>query len=179
MAEKPHTAVKQSTEHAKAFAPLDPNTFPSQLLWVAISFGVLYLLVRRVILPRVGEVVEDRRNQIERDLRLTEKIKSEAATALDNYNLALANGRSKANDIAMGMRQQLEVEANRERERIEGQIAAMVSEAENHITAAKSKAIASIDEIAIDVARTVVSRLIGSEVTTEEVKRSFAQRAAE
>jgi F-type H+-transporting ATPase subunit b len=179
MAEKPHTAVKQSTEHTNAFPPLDPNTFPSQVLWLATTFGVLYLLVRRMILPRIGEVVEDRSNHIARDLRLTEKIKIEAATALNNYKLALADGRSKANDVVASMRQQLDVEAKKERERIEAQIAAMLSEAENRIAATKSKALANIDEVAIDLARAVVSRLIGKEVTIEEVKRACAQRAAE
>ena len=54
----------------------------------------------------------------------------------------------------------------------------MLSEAENHIAATKSKALATIDQIAIEVARAVVSRLIGRDMTTEEVKRTFA-RAAE
>jgi F-type H+-transporting ATPase subunit b len=76
------------------------------------------------------------------------------------------------------LRERLEVEANKEQERIEAQIAAMFSEAENHIAATKSKALATIDQIAIEVARAVVSRLIGRDMTTEEVKRTFA-RAAE
>ena len=50
--------------HAKVFPPLDPATFVPQLVWLAISFGLLYLLLKRVALPRVGEVIEERADRI-------------------------------------------------------------------------------------------------------------------
>ena len=61
MSENTGTTAQQSAEHPKSFAPLDPATFPGQLLWLAITFGLLYVLVRRVVLPRAGSVIEERR----------------------------------------------------------------------------------------------------------------------
>jgi F-type H+-transporting ATPase subunit b len=179
MAEKTHTAVHQNGEHAKAFPPLDPNTYASQLIWLAITFGLLYLLVRRVFLPRVGAILDERNARRMGELALAEKLKSDTEAAIARYEQALTDARIKANDIAKGMRAKLASETDKERARIEAQLAAMLAEAENRIVAAKSKALASIDEVASGVASAVVLRLIDKEVTTDEVKKALMQRAAE
>src|SRR6516225_8934843 len=165
MTEKTHTGIQQSAEHAKAFPPLDPTTFPSQLIWLAITFGLLYILVRRVMLPPLGEVVKERSSRINADLRLTEELKNEAEAALTNYNRALGEARARANDTANGMREKLAVETNEQRAKVETNMAAMLAEAETRIAAAKAKAFASVSEIASDVASAVVTRLIDKEVT--------------
>ena len=62
------TAVPHEAGHAKVFPPLDSGTFAPQLIWLALTFGLLYLLLKRFYLPRVGEVIEERRERIQRDL---------------------------------------------------------------------------------------------------------------
>ena len=74
---------------AKVFPPLDPATFVPQLVWLAIAFGLLYLLLSRVALPRVGEVIEERADRIRRDLDQAEKLKAETEGALAAYEQAL------------------------------------------------------------------------------------------
>ena len=73
-----------------------------QLFWLALTFGLLYVLLKRFALPRVGEVIEERRERIERDLEKAEKLKAETQLALSNYELALAEARTKAGVIAKG-----------------------------------------------------------------------------
>ena len=58
------------------FPPLDAGTFAPQLIWLALTFGLLYLLLKRFYLPRVGEVIEERRERIQRDLAQAEKLKT-------------------------------------------------------------------------------------------------------
>jgi F-type H+-transporting ATPase subunit b len=62
------TATPASAGHAKAFPPLDPGSFAPQLIWLAITFGLLYLLLKRFFLPRVGEVIQERQDRVRRDL---------------------------------------------------------------------------------------------------------------
>jgi F-type H+-transporting ATPase subunit b len=131
MAENTATVFQQSAEHHKAFAPLDPTTFPSQLFWLAMAFALLYLLVRRVMLPRVGSVMEERSNRIKGDLALAEELRHDTQLALARYNQALADARSKANDVVKDMRQKLELDVAKERATIEAEMAARISEAEN------------------------------------------------
>jgi F-type H+-transporting ATPase subunit b len=163
----------------KVFPPLDASTFAPQLVWLAITFGLLYLLLKRIVLPRVGEVIEERGDRIKRDLAQAEKLKSDTEQALANYEKALADARAQASSIAKGMRDKLTAEVDKERAKVEAQIAAKVAEAESRIIDTKSKALASVGDIAGEIAGAIVARLIGKEVSKDEVQRALVQRAAE
>jgi F-type H+-transporting ATPase subunit b len=164
---------------AKVFPPLDAGTFAPQLVWLALTFGLLYLLLKRIVLPRVGEVIEERGDRIKRDLAQAEKLKSDTELALANYEKALADARSQASGIAKVMRDKLTAEVDKERAKVEAQIVAKVTEAERRIADTKSKALASVGDIAGDIAGAIVARLIGKEVSKDEVQRALVQRAAE
>ena len=178
-AQKAGTAVPESAGHAKVFPPLDPGTFAPQLIWLALTFGLLYLVLKRVVLPRVGEVIEERSDRVKRDLAQAEKLRADTEKALANYEQALGDARAKAGTIAKTMRDKLTAEVDKERAKVEAQIAAKLAEAESRIAATKSKALASVGEIASEVAGVIVTRLIGKDVTKDEVKRALVQRAAE
>ena len=178
-AQKAGTAVPESAGHAKVFPPLDPATFAPQLIWLALTFGLLYLILKRVVLPRVGEVIEERGDRIKRDLAQAEKLKADTEKALANYEQALGDARAKAGAIAKTMRDKLTAEVDKERAKVEAQIAAKLAEAESRIAETKSKALASVGDIASEVAGVIVARLIGTEPTKDEVKRALVQRAAE
>jgi F-type H+-transporting ATPase subunit b len=178
MAQKAGTAVPESSGHAKVFPPLDPGTFAPQLVWLALTFGLLYVLLKRVALPRVGEVIEERRDRIKRDLEQAEKLKADTEAALASYEQALAEARVKANALAKGMRDKLTGEIDRERAKVEAEIAAKLAEAERRIADTKARALAGVGDIASEVAGAIVARLIGAEVSKDEVKRALMQRAA-
>ena len=178
-AQKAGTAVPEGAGHAKVFPPLDPGTFAPQLIWLALTFGLLYLILKRVVLPRVGEVIEERGDRIKRDLAQAEKLKADTEKALANYEQALGDARAKAGAIAKTMRDKLTAEVDKERAKVEAQIAAKLAEAESRIAETKSKALASVGDIASEVAGVIVARLIGTELTKDEVKRALVQRAAE
>jgi F-type H+-transporting ATPase subunit b len=179
MAQKAGTAVPESGAHAKVFPPLDPGTFAPQLVWLALSLGLLYLLLKRVALPRVGEVIEERADRIKRDLEQAETLKAETEAALANYEQALGEARTKANAMAKGMRDTLTAEVGKERAEVEAAIAVKLGEAERRIADTKAKALNSVGDIAGEVAGAIVARLIGKEVSKDEVKKALVQRAAE
>src|SRR6185503_17699695 len=109
--------------HVKVFSPLDSGTFVSQLVWLTLTFGLLYVLLKRFALPRVGEVIEERRERIERDFEKAEKLKAETEQALANYAQVLAEARAEANAIAKDVRDTLAAEVDQERATIDAQIA--------------------------------------------------------
>ena len=179
MAQKASTAVPDSGAQPKVFPPLDAGTFVPQLVWLVLTLGLLYLLLRRVVLPRVGEVIEERADRIKRDLEQAEKLKGETEDALANYEQALAEARAKSNAMAKSMRDKLTAEVDKERAKVDAAIAAKLTEAERRIADTKSKALHSVGDIAGDVAGAIVARLIGKEVSKDEVKKALVQRAAE
>jgi F-type H+-transporting ATPase subunit b len=89
------------------FPPFDPRTFPSQLFWLALSFGALYFMMSRIALPRIGEVIEERRDHIQRDLDEAARLKSETDAALKSYEQSLADARVKAQGLAKDTREKL------------------------------------------------------------------------
>ena len=173
------TSVPEGVGPGKIFPPLDPGTFAPQLFWLALTFGLLYVLLKRFALPRVGEVIEERRERIERDLEKAEKLQAETQLALSNYELALAEARTKAGAIAKGMREELAAEVESEKAQMDAQIAQKLAEAEARIAQGKARAMASVGEIAAETAGAIVARLIGKEVSKDEVQRALMQRAAE
>jgi F-type H+-transporting ATPase subunit b len=181
MAEKVTTGTTAHPEagHPKVFSPLDSSTFLPQLVWLAVSFGLLYVLLKRFALPRVGEVIEERRERIGRDLEKAEKLKVETEQALAGYEQALAEARTKANAIAKGMRDELAAEVEKERVAVDAQIAKKLAEAETQINQSRTRAMTNVGDIAADAATAVVAKLLGKEVPRDEVQRALVQRAAE
>jgi F-type H+-transporting ATPase subunit b len=173
------TAGHVDTGHKKGFAPLDSSTFVPQLFWLAIAFGLLYVLLKRVALPRVGEVIEERRERIERDLAKAESLKAETEQALASYERALGEARAKAGAIAKDMHARLTAEVDAERAKLDAQVTQRIADAEARIAQERARAMASIGGIAGDTAGAIVAKLIGKEASPDEVARALMQRAAE
>ena len=179
MAQKAGTSVPASGAHAKVFPPLDPDTFVPQLVWLALTFGLLYVLLRRVVLPRVGEVIEERADRIKRDLEQAEKLKAETEAALANYEQALAEARAKSNAIAKSMRDKLTAEVDKERAKVEAAIAAKNVRGRAPHSRHQGKGARQRRRHCRRRGRRHRRRLIGKEVSKDEVKKALVQRAAE
>src|ERR1700741_3893712 len=163
MAEKVTTGTTgpSGAGQVKVFSPLDPGTVVPQLFWLALTFGLLYVLLKRFALPRVGEVIEERRERIQRDLQKAEELKVETEQALATYEKALAEAPAKAGGIAKDIRDKLAAELDAERSKVEAEIAAKTSAAEARIAQSKASAMARVNEIAADTAGAIVARLTG------------------
>src|SRR5215467_11708544 len=122
MANTATTGISADAPHPKVFPPLDTGTFAAQLVWLALTFALLYVIMKRAVLPRVGEVIEERSDRIKRDLAQAEKLKAETAKALANYEEALADARAQAGSIVKTMRDKLADEAGKERAKVDAQI---------------------------------------------------------
>ena len=157
---------------------LNPADFAPQLIWLAITFLVLFWILARVALPRIGEVIEERRDRVQRDLDAAERFKKETDKALAAYERALSEARAKASSMAKDMRDKLAAETDKERSNVEGQLSAKLADAEARIAATKNKALSSVNEIAAETASAVVSKLLGEDVSPAEVKK-LLQPAAE
>ena len=79
------TEVPHDAGHSGVFPPLNFEDFSPQIIWLALTFAVLYLLLSRLVLPRIGEVIDDRKDRIRRDLQAAERLKDETDAALKGY----------------------------------------------------------------------------------------------
>jgi F-type H+-transporting ATPase subunit b len=160
---------------------LDVSTFVPQLFWLAVTFGLLLLLMARVGLPRVGGLIEARRRRVDEDLARAAQLKTEAEAALAAYQEALAKARAEAQAAVKRTTDRMAAEAADRQRQLSESLARQTAEAEQQIAAAKQRALSEMPEIATEVARSVAEKLTGSSADTASVAaavdRAIAVRA--
>lgn len=143
-----------------------------QLVWLAITFTGLYLVMARMALPRIANVIEERRDRIQRDLDEAERLKEETEEAIASYEAALAEARSKAHTIAQDTRDKLNTEIEANRLDVDEKIAISMAAAETEIDRAKKAALEHVNEVAIDTASSLVEKLLGQKPESDEVTKT-------
>jgi len=151
---------------------LDVSFFAPQIFWLFITFVALYLLLARVALPRIGGMIEQRRDRIADDLDEASRFKAQTDDAIAAYETSLATAKAKASAIAQETRDALGAETDRERIKVEASLSEKAKEAEARIAKTKQKAVANIKEVAAETAQAVVQKLIGAKVTKKSASAS-------
>ena len=170
MAENTHTEVPGK----KPFPPFEKETFASQLIWLAVFFIALYVMMSRLIIPRIGGIIAAREDHIAGDLAEAGQLKTKSDEALANYEKALADARNRAHAIANETREQHAAEAEAQRKTLEEKLNAKLSDAEKTIAGTKQAAMANVRSIATDAAKAIVERLIGTAPADKAVDDAIA-----
>lgn len=156
---------------------LDPTTFATQLFWLLVTFSLLYLVVWKVILPRISGVLQERQERIDDDLEKAEKLKSDAEAVLSAYEKTIAEGRASAQVIIREEADKLAAEATERQAALGEKLKAQTRDAEARIDAARSEALANIRSVAADVAKAASERLVGGEVSESDAEAAVASVA--
>jgi F-type H+-transporting ATPase subunit b len=143
------------------FPPFKTETFASQLLWLAIFFGLLYWLVSKVFAPRLTDVIEGRASRIAKDLDDAAAARTRAEEERVAYEKSLADAKAKAQAIAGAKRDEVNAAAEARRKSLESDLAAKLAAAEAQIAMTKTKAMANVEGIASEAAAAIVQRLGG------------------
>ena len=170
------TQAEVGHEASTIFPPFDASTFGSQLLWFAITFAVLYWMISRVAVPRIGGILEQRRVRLEGDLKEADRLRQETDRAIAAYEAALAEARQRAHRIAEETRASIKADIEGKRAAVEADLAAKVSAAEQRIEATKTRALANVEEIAADTAAALVATLSGT-VTAADARDAVKEAA--
>jgi F-type H+-transporting ATPase subunit b len=141
---------------------LDISTFAPQLVWLAISFIVLYVLMAWLGLPRIGKAIGARRDRIDGDLARAAQVKADAEEVLAAYQKGLAEARGEAQATLNATTDRLAAEAAERQRELAQRLAQQIAAAEARIAAMKNEALAEIRGIALDVGRAVVEKLTGA-----------------
>jgi F-type H+-transporting ATPase subunit b len=156
------TAHTEANGHGKAsFPPFEKDTFASQLVSFAIAFALLYFIVSKFALPRVGSIISAREGMIENDLAEAQKLKDESNEAMKAYETELANARARAHAIGTETRDKLNAQSESDRKALEATLATKLSDAEKSIAATRTSAMGNVRSIASDAAAAIVQRLTG------------------
>lgn len=168
-------APEHGGEHASGGLPqLNPANFPTQIFWLALSFGVLYYLLSKKALPRVAEVLEARQERISRDLAKAAQLKDEAEAVLAQVEQSLAGARAEA--LTLIGQASADIEANNQARQaaLGADIAERLRTAEASIAAAKEQALANVRTASADIARDIAGRLAGIDVDQAQAEAAVA-----
>jgi F-type H+-transporting ATPase subunit b len=165
---EPTAHTEQSAGHS-AFPPFQSEHFPSQLLWLAVSFVLLYALMSRIALPRIGAILADRSKRISDDLAAAERLKEQSNAAHAAYEKSLADARSRAQSLASSTRDKQAAEAEARQKQLEAKLHERLAAAEQQISATRSSAMGNVRSIAAESAAAIVERLIGKAPADHEV----------
>jgi F-type H+-transporting ATPase subunit b len=154
----------------------DLSRFPSQIFWLGVTFLVLYWVMSKIALPRIGEVLEARANRIGGDLDRASALKAEADQIKAAYEKALGESRAKAQEVGRSTEASLAREAADRQARLGNELAGRIRDAEGRIAAAKASAMGNLAGVAAEVATLAVQRVAGVGISPAEADQ--AARAA-
>ncbi|MBX9739444.1 MAG: F0F1 ATP synthase subunit B' [Beijerinckiaceae bacterium] len=168
------TAAPDGAHAQGVFPPFDSTTFAPQLIWLALIFGALYLLMSRVALPRVERILENRRARIAGDLDEASAMQHRAQAASLAYDKTLADAKGKAQTLAQQMRDQLAADSDAKRKALEADLNARLVAAEASISQTKAQAMTHVGEIAAQAASDIVRHITGKPADEQAIARAMA-----
>jgi F-type H+-transporting ATPase subunit b len=157
------------------FPPFDHTTFPSQLFWLAITFGFLFVVLWRIAGPRINGVISLRRGTINGDIQTAQKARTEAEAAGAVYELALAGARKRANALAEETRQTLNDEIAKAKAAGEANAAGAMAAADARIAATREAARGAVTKAAEEAAIAIVARLTGETVADADAAKAVRE----
>ena len=152
-------AATHGGEASGAFPPFDPALFASQLVWFALSFIALYLIMARFVLPKVGATLAKRAGTIAGDLDVAAQKSARAEDARVSMEKAVAKARADARAMVDAARADVQAKLNAEQEAAEARIAERIRVAEARVDATRREELAKVPALAETLARDIAERL--------------------
>ena len=148
---------------------LDPEFWFSQIFWLVITFGILYLVLSKIILPKISDNLETRKSQVLENLELAEKQRNESETKLKEFDNIILKTRIEAKNLFNESRKKLLGDINNKRQKLEEEIDGEVKIVEAEIEELKNKSPEKINKIAIETSADLINQLIGVDVNNSSI----------
>ena len=148
---------------------LNPDYWVSQIFWVILIFGILYVILWRTILPKINENLENRKSQILTDLDDAQKFEDQSKEKLSEYNKILNQAKQEAKKILDGTRKKVNRDIENKKKQFNLEIKKEIEKAEKEIKTLKLSSIENINKIAIETSSEIVRKILGTEVNASSV----------
>jgi len=156
------TPVEAGAEAAGPGMPqLDFSTFGNQIFWLVVTLLVIYFVLSRVALPRIGAVLAERQGTITNDIAAAEELKARAQEAEAAYDKALLDARAEANNIVTSAKADIQADLDVQMQKADAEIAAQTAESEAAIAEINAGAADAVKAVAKDTAKEIVAAMGG------------------
>ena len=176
MANQTEDVGQAAVETAKVGMPqLDFSTFSNQIFWLVVTLVVIYFILSRIALPRIGEALADRARTISNDLAEADELKQRALEAEKAYEKALADARAEAHSMNVAMRAEIQAQLDVELAKADAQISARTAEAAVALAEIRSTAMVSVKDVAKATTKEIVA-VMGGKVDAKTVTSAVTVR---
>ena len=148
---------------------LNPEFWISQIFWLTLAFGILYLVLSKLILPKISANLETRKSQILENIEAAEKQREDSEMKLKEYEEIISKSKLEAKTIFNQARERALKDINAKKEVLESQIDEEISKAEEEIKTLRNGAPDKINKIAIETSSELIQKLIGAEVNNSSI----------
>jgi F-type H+-transporting ATPase subunit b len=161
-----------------SFPPFDPVNFTPMLISLSLSFGLLYLLMSKIALPRVESILRTRAHKITKDIGEANAFRAQSEEAAAAHDKTIAGAKAKALALAQETHARLTAETEANRVALEAELNARLAASETQILEMKAKAMGNVEAIASDAAAAIVQHITGKPADQEAISRAIATRKA-
>jgi F-type H+-transporting ATPase subunit b len=160
---------KVFTAESGGMPQLNPEFWISQIFWLTITFGILYVVLSKLILPKISANLESRKSQILDNIEAADRQREESETKLKEYEEVISKGKTEAKNIFNQAREKALKNINVKRDILEKQIDEEVKKAEEEINKLRQEAPMKINKIAIETSSELIQKLIGAEINNSSI----------
>ena len=160
---------KVFTAESGGMPQLNPEFWVSQIFWLTITFGILYIVLSKLILPKIRSNLELRKSQISDNIEAAEKQREESESKIREYNEIISKSKTEGKNILNQAREKALKDINIKRDLLEKQIDDEIKEVEEEIIKLKLKAPTKINKIAIETSSELIKKLIGVEINNSSI----------
>jgi len=148
---------------------LNPEFWVSQIFWLTITFGILYVILSKLILPKISANLEIRKLQILDNIEAAEKQREESELKIAEYEKIIKNSKNEAKNYFKQSREKLLKDINFKKDALDKELNLEIQKAETEIQELKDKAPDKINKIAVETSGDLLQQLIGTEVNSSSI----------
>ena len=148
---------------------LNPEFWASQIFWLVLIFGSLYILLSKLILPKISYNLEARKSEIAENIEAAEKQRNESDQKLKDYEKIINQSKTEAKNLFSQARQKILSDINSKKESLEKEIDEEIKKAEKEISDLNKKSPEKINKIAIETTADLIKQIIGADVNNSNI----------
>jgi F-type H+-transporting ATPase subunit b len=157
------------TAESGGMPQLNPEFWISQIFWLTLTFGILYVILSKLILPKISANLELRKSQIQENIEAAEKQRESSESKLKEYENIVLKSNLEAKNIFKDAREKILKDINSKKENLDKQISEEIKRVEQEILILRKGAPDRINKIAVEMSSELMKKLIGTEVNNSSI----------
>ena len=160
---------KVFTAESGGMPQLNPEFWISQIFWLTLTFGILYVILSKLILPKISQNLESRKSQILENIEAADKQRENSDAKLKEYGEIILRSKLEAKNIFNQAKERALKDINSKKEVLDKQIDDEINKAEQEIKILQNGASDKINKIAIETSSEIIKKLINAEINSSSI----------